>query len=125
MNPKIKTYRDLLVWQKSMKLVTHIYQTTKLFPKDEQYGLSAQLRRCAVSVPSNIAEGFGRNGTSEFIRFLQISISSLFEAQTQLEIALNLEYIQNEKFKVLFELTREIERMLSSLMKQLTEKVVC
>ena len=111
----VKTFRDLLVWQKAMTLVTETYRTTKTFPKEEWYGLSQQIRRCAVSIPSNIAEGYGRNATNDYIRFLQISIGSLFELQTQLEISFNLEYISKDAFDILFESTREIERMLVSL----------
>jgi len=116
---KIKTYKDLLVWQKSMDLVTQIYMETKSFPKDELYGLAQQIRRAAVSVPSNIAEGYGRKSTKDYIRFLQIAIGSLFEVQTQLQIALNLDYIKEEDYNNLFESSREIERMLSSLIKKL------
>jgi four helix bundle protein len=114
---EIKTFRDLFVWQKSMNLVTQIYNITKEFPDEEKYGLVSQLRRCAISIPSNIAEGYGRNQTNDYIRFLQISISSLYELQTQLEISFNLEYLEQEPFDKLKESTREIERMLSSLIK--------
>ena len=83
----IKSYRDLFVWQKAMELVTAVYAIPKVFPKEEQYGLTAQIRRSAVSVPSNIAEGYGRNSTLDYTRFLQIARGSLYELQTQLEIA--------------------------------------
>ena len=111
---KVKTYRDLLVWQKSMKLVTEIYRSLKSFPDDEIYGLISQMRRCAVSIPSNIAEGFGRDSNSEFRRFLSIAASSLYELQTQIEISRNLEYLDQNSFEILFESTREIERMRSN-----------
>lgn len=112
---KIRTYRDLLVWQKAMKLVTWIYKETKNFPAEELYGLTSQLRRCAISLPSNIAEGYGRRSTQDYIRFLRIASGSLYELQTQVEIALNLTYLNHEQFERLYETTREIERMLSSL----------
>ncbi|MBT9137546.1 MAG: hypothetical protein DDT31_00077 [Syntrophomonadaceae bacterium] len=115
----IKTYRDLLVWQKSMNLVTVVYQTTKTFPEDEKYGLISQIRRCAVSIPSNIAEGYGRKSRDDYIRFLQIAISSLYELQTQIEIAFNLKYLSKDTFGQIYELSREIERMLSSLCKKI------
>jgi len=118
----VKTYRDLIVWKKSMSLVTQIYQLTKTFPREELYGLVSQTRRCAVSVPSNIAEGYGRKSTDDYIRFLQIAISSLYEIQTQIEIALNLRYLTNDKFQSLYESTREIERMLSSLIRKVRGK---
>jgi len=119
---QIKTYRDLLVWQKSMVLVTEIYRLSKSFPKDEAYGLSSQMRRCAVSIPSNIAEGYGRKSTSDCIRFLYIAAGSLYELQTQIEIALDLQYLKRIDFNRLYELSREIERMLSSLTRKLNGK---
>ena len=118
----MKTYRDLIVWQKSMTLVTEIYRLSKSFPRDETYGLTSQIRRSAVSIPSNMAEGYGRNSTSEYIRFLYITTGSLYELQTHLEIALNLQYLNKTNFDKLYESSREIERMLSSLTKKLNEK---
>jgi four helix bundle protein len=115
----MKTYGDLIVWQKAMAMVTEIYRVSKLFPRREDYGLSSQFRRCAVSIPSNIAEGYGRHSRNEYIRFLQIAPGSLYELQTQLEIAANLGYLKKEEFDALYESTREIERMLSSLLKSL------
>jgi len=118
----MKTFRDLLVWQKSMTLVTEIYRLSKSFPKDETYGLTSQMRRCAVSIPSNMAEGYGRNSTSDYIRFLYIAAGSLYELQTHIEIALNLQYLNKTNFDKLYESSREIERMLSSLTKKLNDK---
>jgi four helix bundle protein len=116
---QIKTYRDLLVWQKSMALVTEVYKLSKLFPDEETYGLTSQMRRCAVSIPSNIAEGYGRNSTSDYVRFLRVASASLYELQTQAEIALNLRYLKKSDFDKLYESSREIERMLSSLVRKL------
>lgn len=118
----MKTFRDLLVWQKSMSFVTEIYKASKSFPKEEMYGLTSQLRRCAVSIPSNISEGYGREGLNDYLRFLNIAIASLFELQTQLEIAFNLEYIKKDRFEELYELSREIERMLSSFIRSIKSK---
>lgn len=115
----MKSYRDLLVWQKSIALVTSVYGFTSRFPKEETYGLTSQIRRSAVSVPSNIAEGYGRQSTQDYIRFLQISRGSLFELQTQLEIARNLDFLSLDSFDKLYESTREIERMLSSLISKI------
>ena len=115
----MKTYRDLLVWQKAMVFVTEIYRKTKSFSKEEVYGLTSQIRRCAVSIPSNIAEGYGRNSTSDYVRFLQIASGSLYELQTQLEISANLEYLNKNEVENLYSLSREIERMLSSLIRKL------
>ena len=110
----MKTFRDLLIWQKAMVLVTNSYHSTATFPKEEQFGLTSQLRRCAVSIPSNIAEGFGRNTNKDYHRFLRISLGSLFEYQTQIEIAHNLNYIPLHDFQTIHESSRELERMLTS-----------
>ena len=118
----MKTYTELFVWQKSMEIVTVVYKETRNFPKEEIYGLTSQIRRCAVSIPSNIAEGFGRKSQQDFIRFLKISMGSLFELQTQLRIAKNLEYLEEGKFNAVFEETREIERMLSAFIQSITDK---
>ena len=75
----MSTFRDLLIWQKSMTIVTEIYQLTSLFPKEENFGLTSQIRRSAISIPSNIAEGYGRDGKNDYLKFLNIGISSLFE----------------------------------------------
>ena len=119
---RIKTYRDLFVWKKAMVLVTEIYQTTKTFPKEELYGLVSQTQRSAVSIASNIAEGYGRNSKDDYLRFLQIALGSLYEIQTQVEIAFNLGYIQNEVFQGIFASSREIERMLSCLINKVRNK---
>jgi four helix bundle protein len=111
----MRNYRDLVVWQKAMELVAETYNHTKSFPEDERYGLTLQLRRRAVSLPSNMAEGYGRKSTQDYIRLLRIANGSLFELQTQLEIAHNLDFLTKERFSLLFEKSREIERMLSSL----------
>ena len=89
----MKTFRELIVWQKSMSFVTEIYKISKQFPKDENFGLTSQIRRSAVSIPSNISEGYGREGLNDYLRFLNISMASLFELQTQLEISYNLESV--------------------------------
>ena len=119
---EIKSYRDLIVWQKAMEFVTAVYEITKDFPKEEQYGLTAQIRRSAVSVPSNIAEGYGRNSTQDYIRFLQIACGSLYELQTQLEISANLKYMDRENSESIFTLLNEIERMLNSMIRKLSTK---
>ena len=118
----MKTFRDLIVWQKAMELVTLIYQLSKSFPKDELYGLISQMRRTAVSIPANIAEGYGRRSTQDYLRFLQIAMSSNFELQTLLEIARNLHYLSTDSFENAFDKSREIERMLSSLIKKVSSK---
>ncbi|MBU3822415.1 four helix bundle protein [Flavobacteriaceae bacterium XHP0103] len=114
-----KTFRKLLVWQKSMVLVTDIYKEVKIFPQDEQYALTSQIKRSATSIPSNIAEGYGRDGKKDYLRFLNIALSSLFELQTQIEIAYNLQFLKEDNFNKLYESTREIERMLTSFIKKI------
>ena len=113
--------RDLIVWQKSMDLAKKVYQLTKTFPKDEIYGLTSQIRRCSVSIPSNIAEGRGRNSDKEFIRFLNISLGSLYELQTQLELALAFQYISN--IDEVNNASIEIEKMLNALINSKKQKV--
>ncbi len=120
MTAAIKTFRDLLVWQKAMALVTEVYQVSRLFPKEEIYGLSGQMRPCAVSIPSNLAEGYARRSRADYTRFVQIATGSLYELDTQLEIAMNLGYLSKVRFAEIHERTREIERMLSSLHQKLT-----
>lgn len=116
-------FRKILVWQKSISLVTKIYKVTRTFPKEETFGLTSQIRRSSVSIPSNIAEGSGRESNKDFLRFLYISLGSLFEMQTQLEIAKNIIYINEEEFNLLYEDSREIERMLASLIKKLKDTI--
>ena len=115
----MSTFRDLKIWQKSMNLVVKIYNETENFPNIEKFGLISQLRKSAISIPSNIAEGYGRNSKAEFSRFLNISMGSLFEVQTQLQIAERLEYLDSDTWNTLFELSREIERMLSSFIQSI------
>ena len=119
----MKTFRDILIWQKSMALVTKCYLLTKLFPKDELFSLTSQIKRCSISIPSNIAEGYGRGSDKEYYRFLNISMGSLFEFQTQIEIAFNLGYITNEEFTSVYDDSREIERMLSAFMSKIKQSI--
>lgn len=90
------TFRDLKVWAKAMQLVTKVYNISKGFPNEEVYRLTSQIKRSAISIPSNIAEGYGRNGKKDYLKFLNMSISSLFELQTQIEIAFNLSFIDKK-----------------------------
>lgn len=118
----MSNFRNLLVWQKSMAFVTKTYNITKTFPEDEQFGITSQIRRSAISIPSNISEGFGRDSNKEYLRFLSISMGSLFELQTQLEISKNIEYLTEEDFNILYEDSREIERMLVSFINKIKER---
>jgi len=113
----IKDFRDLDVWQKGMKIVKDIYSITKAFPKEEQYALTSQMRRCAISIPSNISEGFNRKYNKEYRQFLYISLGSCAELETQMEICRELEYISDEiKKDVLNEITYE-SKMITNLIK--------
>jgi len=118
----MSNFRSLLIWQKSMVLTTKIYFSTNNFPKEEIFGLTSQIRRSSVSIPSNIAEGSGRESDKDFLRFLNISIGPLFEMQTQLEIAKNITYLNPEEFNNLYEDSREVERMLVSFIKKLKDR---
>ena len=118
----MSNFRNLLIWQKAMNLVTNTYSSTIQFPKEEIFGLTSQIRRCIISVPSNIAEGCRRESNKEYLRFLNVSISSLFEFQTQLEIAKNINYINEIEFNNLYEDSRELERMLVSFINKIKER---
>lgn len=111
-----QTYRGLIAWQKSMDLVTAIYQATRTFPREELYGLTSQLRRAAVSIPSNIAEGQARYSHAEFHHFLRNARGSLAEVETQIQIARNLEYIEAKQTEALLRSTAEIGRILNALL---------
>lgn len=119
----IKSYRDLDVWKKSVLLVTAVYRTTANFPKEEVYGLTSQIKRSAVSVPSNIAEGRGKRSTRDFIRFLNIAYGSLCELETQLIIANNLTLLKTMDLEILLEASSEIARMLNGLINSLEDKL--
>lgn len=118
---KMNNFRKLLVWQKAMSLTTKIYSKTKQFPKEEIFGITSQIRRSTISIPSNIAEGIGRDSNNELIRFINIAVGSLFELQTQLEIAKNISYLNEEEFNNLYEDSREVERMLVAFLKKIKE----
>ena len=118
----MKTHRDLDVWKKSVSLVTLIYDITKDFPKEEIYGLTNQIRRAAVSVPSNIAEGSARQGNKEFVQFLYISLGSLTEFETQLIIARNLNFLSEATFDSLMTKQKEIGKMLIGLIRYVKKK---
>ena len=114
-----KSYRDLLVWQKGIDLVKVIYSLTSQFPKKEIYGLTNQVQRSAVSVPSNIAEGQARSSSKEFTRFLRIALGSLAEVDTQIEIANQLGYVEKEATDNIQEKIIELRKMLFGLIKSL------
>ena len=118
----VKSYRDLLVWQKGIALTLQIYQLTKTFPREEIYGLTSQMRRCAVSIPSNIAEGAGRLNTQEYKQYLGIARGSSFELQTQLTIARELGFGDAEQLREAESTCDEIGRMLFGVIQTLRAK---
>ncbi len=118
----LSSFRDLRVWQEAMKLTTEIYRDTAKFPKHEVYGLSQQMRRAAVSVPSNIAEGKGHRSNREFSHFLLHARGSLLELQTQLLIAEELQYLTKEDAHRLSAMAEGIGRALSGLINSMREK---
>jgi len=120
----LKNYRELKVWQRSYRLCLEIYKITKRFPNEERYGLTSQIRRAAVSVPSNIAEGYGRKTTPEYIRFLYIAYGSICELETQILLSGDLGYIETGKLEMLQEGIGEVERMLKALTKSLERKAL-
>ena len=108
MSIRKKTHKDLDVWKLGIQLVTEIYKSTSCFPKEETYGLTSQMRRCAVSIPSNIAEGAARNSKSEFLRYLYIALGSASELETQIIIAFNLDYLKSPRCELLEKLRRKL-----------------
>jgi four helix bundle protein len=120
MRSVVRSYRDLIAWQKSMDLVIAVYRTTQVFPKEETYGLISQLRRAAVSVPSNIAEGHARLTSGEFRQFLGHSLGSLTEIETQILIALRLGYVDVTVSGRLIERTDEIGKVVRGLLQSIS-----
>jgi four helix bundle protein len=118
---KVRHYQELIVWQKAIDLVEEVYKATHSFPRDEIYGLTSQIRRAAVSIPSNIAEGQGRRTTPDFLRHLSIAYGSLLELETQILIAIRLRYLTQAKCSEVMRLTAESGRLLNGLMSSLAK----
>ena len=116
----LTSYKELLVWQKSMVLVKEIYTLSESFPENEKFGLTSQIRRSVISIPSNIAEGWGRFSRKNYIQFLKVSRGSLFELETQILIAIELKYINDNETSQ--NLIIEISKMLNVLIRKLEEK---
>ena len=117
-----KNYRDLIAWQKAMDLVEEVYKLTRDFPKEEVYALTSQMRRAAVSIPSNIAEGEGRRSSNEFGHFLSIAHGSLRELETQIMIARRLAYLTDAQTQTLISMTEEVGRLLNGLANSLKRR---
>ena len=120
---EIRSYKDLLVWEKGILIVKQTYKLTNLLPDNEKFGLTSQLRRAAVSIPSNIAEGYGRDYTRNYSQFLKIARGSLMELETQLIICKELEYFTEENTKEIDLLIIEEIKMLNSLIKKMNEYI--
>ena len=118
----IRSYRDLTVWQRAMDLTDLVYESTKRFPKDERFGLTAQLQRSAVSIPSNIAEGHGRRHLLEYLHHLSFARGSLMEVETQILIALRRGYITHPRAQACLGASGDVGRLLSGLIKALQAK---
>ena len=119
---KTKTHKDLILWQKSIDFVNTIYSITATFPRSEIYGLTSQIRRAAVSVPSNIAEGHARHSKKELIQFLYIAPGSLAELETQILIAKNRNFIKHEDYEKIINDLTELSKMTISLIRYITDK---
>ena len=117
--PPVKSYQDLAAWQNARELNYEIYQVTKEFPQDERFGLISQIRRAAVSIPSNIAEGYGRGSRADYIRFLRIARGSLFEVETQLILSSDLGFVNDDLRNELNEKITAVARPLSGLIRSL------
>ena len=120
---KSGSYKDLLVWQKGIVLVKHIYEMTQAFPAEERFGLVSQMRRAAVSIPSNIAEGQARHTTREFIQFVSHAEGSVAELDTQLILATELGYCKNGKAESTLQLVSELRKMLNALRRTLAARL--
>jgi four helix bundle protein len=117
-----KNYKELKVWEKSYQLCLEVYRITKGFPKIEIFGLISQMRRAALSIPSNIAEGYGRKTIAEYLRFLYIAYGSVCELETQIMLSGDLGYLEGSQLLKLQNEVREVERMLQALIKSLKNK---
>jgi four helix bundle protein len=113
----LKSYKDLKVWQKAYQLCLEVYKITKPFPSEERYGLTFQIRRATVSIPSNIAEGYGRRTTGEYLQSLYISYGSVCELETQILLSRDLDYLSKQSFERIEAILGEVERMLKALIK--------
>ncbi|MBO2526183.1 MAG: four helix bundle protein [Bacteroidales bacterium] len=116
---KVKTYRDLIVWQKAMEMTVMLYPIASKLPKEETFALCSQMRRAAVSIPSNIAEGFGRNSKKEYLQFLYIAYGSVCELETQLMLCVRIEYLTEIEIQPLMDILTEIGKMITTITKKL------
>ncbi len=118
----VRSYRDLIAWQRSMDLVDEVYRLSSLFPPEERFGLVPQVRRAAVSIPSNVAEGYGRGSKADYVRFLRSARGSLYEVETQMLIAVRQGYVTQQVVLVVQQLLEECGRILAGLIRSLTKE---
>ena len=123
MNQSTQSYKDLVVWQKGIELAKHIYALTWRFPNEERFGLTSQMRRAAISIPSNVAEGQSRRITPEFIQFVSHAEGSAAELDTQIILAVELSFCRKTDVLSIYELNDEIRRMLNALRRKLGERL--
>jgi four helix bundle protein len=117
MASEIRSFRDLIAWQKAMGLCEQVYALSRGFPPEERFGLTPQMRRAAVSVPSNIAEGYGRRSKRDYLRFLNMALGSLCELETQLILAVRLDFTNDDGLATSMGLVRDVDRLLSALIR--------
>ena len=119
----IQSFKDLIVWQKAMEMASMTYSLTKNMPKEELFSLTNQMRRAAVSIPSNIAEGYGRNSAKEYLQFLAIARGSLCELETQLLLCVRIDYLTEQEIQPIMDSLAEIGKMLMSIIKKLKNTI--
>ena len=119
----MNSYKELIVWQKGIELVKDVYSVTKKMPAEEKFGIVSQMNRAAVSIPSNIAEGWGRESSGNYLQFLRTSRGSLMELETLIEISKRLNFISTEDYEILTNKTTEISKILQGLIKSINQKI--
>ncbi len=115
----LKTYRDLAVWQRGMDLVVDVYRVAAALPSEEKFGLTSQMRRAAVSIPANVAEGYGRTHRGDYVRHLSVARGSLTELETLMTIAVRVEFLRRDEVVPIWEVCQEVGRMLNKLIRSL------
>ena len=119
----MRNFKELIIWQKSRELVKNVYSITEKFPSDERFGLISQMRRAAVSIVSNIAEGCGKESEKEFLRFLETAYSSAFELETQFILSEDLGFLDHKENEIILELIQEIQKMIYSFSKSIKSNI--
>ena len=118
----MNSYKDLIAYQKAYQLTIEVYKATKNFPREEMYGLCSQMRRAAVSIPSNIAEGYRRGSRKEYVQFLRIALGSCSELETQVSLSSDLDFLSGDKENIVTHLIEDVEKLLTKLIQSLKER---